>query len=120
MIRTVNTYIKDIVDFVVILSQLFAVITILTGMLKSLWIFFKDIIFGAKSMKSIEESRLELGHAFTLGLGFLIGASILKTTITPTWDDIGKLIVIIGIRTVLNHFLNKEIEKHKAEKEINE
>ncbi|MBU0677226.1 MAG: DUF1622 domain-containing protein [Verrucomicrobia bacterium] len=52
---------------------------------------------------------MELGHSFSLGLGFLIGASILNTTIAPTWNDIGQLAAIIAIRTILNYFLLKEI-----------
>ena len=54
-------------------------------------------------------SRLELGHAFSLGLGFLIGASILNTTLAPSWNEIGQLGAIIAIRTALNYFLLKEI-----------
>jgi uncharacterized membrane protein len=46
-----------------------------------------------------------------LGLAFLIGASILKTIIAPTWNDIGQLAAIIGIRTALNYFLLKDVNK---------
>lgn len=99
------------IDLTVFLSQFFAVVTILLGMIKSFWIFLKDIGFNKNAAESIRESRLELGHSFTLGLGFLIGASILKTTVTPSWDDIGKLVVIIAIRTIMNYFLGKEIRQ---------
>jgi uncharacterized membrane protein len=66
-------------------------------------------------MKAIRESRIELGHSFSLGLGFLIGASILKTAAAPNWDDIGKLSVIIAIRTILNFFLTMEINKYSLQ-----
>ena len=52
---------------------------------------------------------MEIGHAFSLALSFLIGASILKTTIAPTWNDIGQLASIIAIRTILNYFLIRDI-----------
>lgn len=45
----------------------------------------------------------------SLALGFLIGASILKTTLAPTWTDIGQLAAIIAIRTILNYFLLHDI-----------
>ena len=44
------------------------------------------------------------------GLGFLIGGSILNTTIAPTWNDIGQLASIIAIRTILNYFLLRNIK----------
>jgi len=38
----------------------------------------------------------------------------LKTTIAPTWNDIGQLAAIIAIRTALNYFLVKDIDKATA------
>ena len=58
-----------------------------------------------------QESRLQMGYSFSLGLNFLVGGSILRTTITPRWEDIGRLAVIIVIRTVLNYLLLQNIHK---------
>ena len=96
-------------DLVVNASQILAMIVILIGISKALVIYFKDIMLSKKSYEALQESRLEIGHAFSLGLAFLIGASILKTIIAPTWDDIGKLAAIIAIRTALNYFLLKDV-----------
>ena len=60
---------------------------------------------------AFQGSRLELGYAFSLGLSFLVGGSILKTTITPSWNDIGQLAAIIVLRTVLNYLLLQAIDK---------
>ena len=60
---------------------------------------------------AFQGSRLELGYAFSLGLSFLVGGSILKTTITPSWNDIGQLASIILLRTVLNYLLLQAIDK---------
>ncbi len=56
-------------------------------------------------------SRIRLGHSLSLGLEFLIGGSILKTAVAPTWNDIGQLGTIIAIRTVLNFFLMRGVEQ---------
>ncbi|MBN2711175.1 MAG: DUF1622 domain-containing protein [Planctomycetes bacterium] len=93
------------------ICQLLAIIVISIGIFKAVLIFFKDALFGDSSAKAIQESRMELGHSFSLGLGFLIGSSILKTTITPSWDDIGQLAAIIAIRTLLNYFLLRDIRQ---------
>lgn len=79
------------------------------GIAKSMYIYIKDAVFGARAAIAIQESRLELEHSFSLGLGFLIGGSILNTTIAPTWNDIGQLASIIAIRTILNYFLLRNI-----------
>jgi uncharacterized membrane protein len=97
-------------DLVVIVCQILAMIVILMGISKALIIYVKDIMIATKSYEALQESRLEIGHAFSLGLAFLIGASILKTIIAPTWDDIGKLAAIIAIRTGLNFFLLRDVQ----------
>jgi uncharacterized membrane protein len=102
-------------NYVVYFSQILATFVITIGMIKALWTFIKDAMLGRESMKAIRESRIELGHSFSLGLGFLIGASILKTAAAPNWDDIGKLSVIIAIRTILNFFLTMEINKYSLQ-----
>jgi uncharacterized membrane protein len=50
-----------------------------------------------------------------LALEFQLAADILSTAVAPTWEAIGKLAAIAVIRTVLNYFLTKEMEKEKTE-----
>lgn len=101
---------------VVGVCQLLAILVIFIGLIKAMIIFIKDALLGEESSRAIQQSRLELGHSFSLGLGFLIGASILKTTLAPTWDEIGQLSAIIAIRTLLNYFLLMEIGKFLGKK----
>jgi uncharacterized membrane protein len=58
-----------------------------------------------------EQVRLKLGRWLALALEFELGADILRTAITPTWTEIGQLAAIAAIRTLLNYFLQKEIER---------
>ena len=58
-----------------------------------------------------EEIRLRLGMWLSLALEFEIAADILRTTIAPTWDAIGKLAAIVVLRTVLNYFLQTETRR---------
>jgi uncharacterized membrane protein len=58
-----------------------------------------------------EHVRLLLGRYLALGLEFQLAADILKTAVSPSWTDIEQLAAIAGIRTVLNYFLAKEVEK---------
>ena len=63
------------------------------------------------------EIRLDLGLSLTLALEFLLAADIVATAITPSWDSIGSLAAISGIRTFLNYFLHREIRELEAEKQ---
>ena len=94
---------------IVAICQFLAMIVISIGIIKALGIFLRDVLTPGRSGAAIQQSRLELGHSFSLALGFLIGASILKTTLAPTWSDIGQLAAIIAVRTVLNYFLLHDI-----------
>jgi uncharacterized membrane protein len=94
---------------VVAVCQFLAMVVISIGIIKALKIYLADVMTPGRSAAAVRQSRLELGHSFSLALGFLIGASILKTTIAPTWTDIGQLATIIAIRTVLNYFLLHDI-----------
>jgi uncharacterized membrane protein len=97
---------------IVIACQFLAMVVLSIGILKALKIYLADVLTPGRSADSVKASRLELGHSFSLALGFLIGASILKTTLAPTWTDIGQLAAIIAIRTILNYFLLHDIAVH--------
>ena len=62
------------------------------------------------------EIRLDLGLSLALGLEFLLAADIVATAVTPSWEAIGRLAAIAGIRTFLNHFLRQEVKELEAEK----
>ncbi len=97
-------------NVIINICQFLATIVIFLGIINSVIIYSKDFIFKRHSFEAMKKSRLEIGNSFSLGLSFLIGASILKTILAPTWTDIGKLAAIIAIRTFLNYFLLRDIE----------
>lgn len=103
---------------IVAVCQLLAMIVLSIGIVKALKIYLADVLTPGRSAKSVQASRMELGHSFSLALGFLIGASILKTTLAPTWTDIGQLAAIIAIRTILNYFLLHDIATRSDSVEI--
>lgn len=61
--------------------------------------------------QNVEEVRLQLGRWLALGLEFELAADILRTAVAPTWTEIGQLGAIIALRTLLNFFLQMEIDK---------
>jgi uncharacterized membrane protein len=73
-------------------------------------------LFGIRK-RSNSEIRLFLGRYLALGLEFQIGADILGTAVAPTFAEVELLAAIVVIRTVLNYFLSKEIERERQEVE---
>ncbi|MGK7931229.1 MAG: DUF1622 domain-containing protein [Microcystaceae cyanobacterium] len=103
---------SNLTDLVTLLSQilidlcqLLAIFVITTGLIRSLIIFLRDLLLKPQSNAAFQQSRLAMGYSFSLGLSILVGGSILKTMSSNQWDDIARLISIIGVRTVLNYFL---------------
>ena len=82
------------------------------GSILALLEYFKGILNPSKN--SFIRIRLTLARYLALALEFQLGADILATAIAPSWDTIGKLGAIAVIRTVLNYFLSKEMEKEEA------
>jgi uncharacterized membrane protein len=70
-------------------------------------VFFRNV----DGVEERDNVRIRLGRWLALALEFEIAADILRTTITPTWNQIGQLAAVVILRTVLNHFLQKDIEK---------
>lgn len=60
------------------------------------------------------EIRLYLGWYLALGLEFQLGADILSTAVSPTFEEVKLLAAIVVIRTALNYFLAKELEREQA------
>jgi uncharacterized membrane protein len=57
---------------------------------------------------------VRFGVWLLLSLEFQLGADIIRTAISPTWTQIGQLGAIAVIRTFLNHFLEKDLEKYEV------
>ena len=71
-------------------------------------------LFGLKKYSNAD-LRLYLGRYLVLGLEFQLGADILSTAVAPTWEEVQLLAAIVVIRTVLNYFLQKELERERGQ-----
>ena len=82
-------------------------IVIGVGILVALWVFLRAL--AARESANFNAIRLGFARYLALALEFQLGADILSTAITPTWDAIARLAAIAIIRTALNFFLMREI-----------
>lgn len=107
--------VKRIAAYVVNFAEAAAAFIIVTGALHAFWIYIRRALFKERCYREITLGRMKLGHSLLLGLDFLIGADILRTVVTPNWNDIGQLASIIAIRTILNFFLMRELEQEERD-----
>jgi uncharacterized membrane protein len=60
-----------------------------------------------------KDTWTRFGVWLLLGLEFELAADIVRTAAAPSWTDIGQLAAIGVIRTFLNYFLEKDLEKYE-------
>ncbi len=58
-----------------------------------------------------EGIRQNLGAHLLLGLEIFIAADIISSAVSPTWQKVGTLAAIVGVRTVLSYFLRMELKQ---------
>jgi uncharacterized membrane protein len=91
----------------VILIDLLALAIIVFGTLEA---FLSALRLAWK--KSPAHPRLiwvRYGRWLVAGLTFQLAADIIETSVTPGWDDIGRLAAIAVVRTFLNFFLERDL-----------
>jgi uncharacterized membrane protein len=89
-----------------------AAILILVGACEAFYTMFSRLFSRRLTTGTRKEVLVRFGIWLLLGLEFELAADIIRTAISPSWTDIGQLAAIAAIRTVLNHFLEKDIEKY--------
>jgi uncharacterized membrane protein len=94
---------------------------IVFGVAVSLFGFFRlEIarITGKSICRKRDHLRQHLGSYLLLGLEFLVAADVVHTIIRPSLKELAVLGSIVGIRTLLNFFLNKELEHHDCSEDL--
>ena len=68
------------------------------------------LMFGGQASDSEKRAYwLRYARWLVAALTFQLGADLVATAISPTWDDIGRLAAIAGIRTFLSFFLERDV-----------
>jgi uncharacterized membrane protein len=107
---------RECANYVALAAELCSVLCIAVGMVETL---VQGSIVVASRRQTARDARRELWAQFArwivLALEFALAADIVRTAIAPTWDDIGRLAAIALIRTVLNYFLEKDMQEFAPE-----
>ena len=105
----------EVVALLKIIIETIALIILALAIIKAV----RGLLFRNRRMDreaKLSQVRLDLGVALALSLEFLLAADIVGTAVSPSWDSLGKLAAISGIRTFLNFFLEKEVKELARER----
>ncbi len=105
----IEQIVEDFVDLLIPVVEAIGAIVIAVGVV----VAFVAYVLSELRIRpvSYEGVRLLLGRFLALGLEFQLGADILSTAVSPTFEEIGKLGAIAAIRTALNYFLAQDIDR---------
>ncbi len=104
--------IHNILNVVVLIISLLGALVVLWGIIETVAGFLSLKL--ARTKDAIQESeaiRQKLGAHLLLGLEIFIAADIISSVASPSWDKVGILAAIVGIRTVLSYFLRMEMKQ---------
>jgi uncharacterized membrane protein len=102
---------KTIAEYASYLLEGAAILVIIVGAVQAVYLYVRRGLVKKADLNVFMQSRFKLGSSLSLALGFLVGADIIKTAISPSWREIGQLGAIVVIRIVLNFFLTRDLKQ---------
>jgi len=104
-----ETTVRDALGYVIPVIEAIGAAVIAAGVAIAIGSYLLALI-GVRPV-TYEQVRLQLARAIALGIEFQLASDVLGTAVSPTFEQIGRLAAIAGIRTLLNYFLAQEIER---------
>ena len=102
-----------ILQVVIMVVSIAGAVVVIWGIVESVasFLMMKVTRTGKDAIQESETIRQRLGAHLLLGLEIFIAADIISSVASPTWDRVGLLASIVGVRTVLSYFLRMEMKQ---------
>jgi uncharacterized membrane protein len=105
-------WLKVIVGYLAAGTEIAAAVVIGGAVIRGIAAYLRLLFSRSKQQFDATEGvRLQLGRVLALGLEFTVASDILRTAVAPTRQDILNLGAIVLLRTLLNYFLEREIQQ---------
>ena len=106
-----QTTLEVLAEYTALVLEFITVIMVAIGAVLAVSALARHFIVNKEPMgQAIRAIWLQFAAWILIALEFALGADIVRTSIAPTWDEIGQLGVIAAIRTGLGFFLDRDIE----------
>ena len=107
-----ETWLKLLVGYLAAGAEIAAALVIGGAVIRGIVNYLRQLFSRSRQhIDSTELIRLQLGRVLALGLEFTVASDILRTAVAPTRQDILNLGAIVLLRTLLNYFLEREIQQ---------
>jgi uncharacterized membrane protein len=97
--------------FVVLVIDAMALAIIAIGTMEAFLSALRLVLRPSATNSEERAIWLRFARWLVAGLTFQLAADIVKTSIAPTWEEVGRLAAIAAIRTFLNFFLDRDLEE---------
>ncbi|HET6513799.1 MAG TPA: DUF1622 domain-containing protein [Thermodesulfovibrionales bacterium] len=104
--------IHNILEAVILTISGLGTAVVVWGVLEAM-VAFIGLKFSSSKEDAVSRSesiRQRLGAHLLLGLEIFIAADIISSAVSPSWEKVGMLAAIVGVRTVLSYFLRMELK----------
>ncbi|MBD2104483.1 DUF1622 domain-containing protein [Leptolyngbya sp. FACHB-261] len=114
-----EAWLKLIVGYLAAGAEIAAAIVIGGAVVRGIADYLRQLLSHSRQhFDATERIRLKLGRVLALGLEFTVASDILLTAVAPTRQDILDLGAIVLLRTLLNYFLEREIQQGEQRRSL--
>ncbi len=105
---------------IVVIIDAMALIIVAVGTAEAFFTGLWAAFFGpqANHRTRIREVWSRYGRWLVAGLTFQLAADIIETSITTSWDAVGRIAAIAVIRTFLNYFLERDLADVRERQDV--
>jgi uncharacterized membrane protein len=102
----------DLARKIALAIEVVAVLVIAFGAAEATVRLLGRLLGRARAVGQRKDVWLRFAVWLILGLEFELAADVVRTVIAPSWEQLGQLAAIAIIRTFLNYFLERDLEKY--------
>ncbi len=102
---------QNIAGCAALILEALSVIIIMVGAIEASWRCLQPFVLWQATQGVRRSAWQNFARWLVLGLEYTLAADIIRSAISPSWDDIGRLAAVAAIRTFLNFFLERDLKE---------
>ena len=96
--------------YVTLALQAVAIVIVAFGSARAVFNIARSAFASHPGMAEQRAEWLDYARWLVAALTFQLAADIVATSFAPTWDELGRLVLVAVVRTFLSYFLDREME----------
>ena len=103
-------------EYAIVVIDVLALVVVVIGTAEA-FIGGVRLMFSSPSGHEKRDVWLRYGRWLIAGLTFQLAADIIETSITTSWEAVGRIAAVAVIRTFLNYFLERDLAEVRERQE---